>query len=1058
MALQLNVSNSLLQLADQLISNLKKPMPSVFHPHYIITQTQGMNNWLKIRIADRSGIAANVRFLKPNDIIREVYFLLGGVHQQVLSADSLQWFLFALLDDEVFKGRYPQIASYYSADDMKRIALAGKLADLFDQYQIYRPEMIKEWNAEENRRVENNWQKFLWIEAKVRMESQIPDKTRISQFIVDRLQEPFHQQRIRELLPRIDFFGISIITAYHLEVFHALAKHIDIAFHLLNPSPSIYWFDDKSEIQIARWRRKARKENQTVDLPNEGNSLLTNWGKVIQDTFGLFFSTEEFLNEYRDEGIEPEPDKLLGKIQYDIFHNLLPEERMPLSIDDLKDGSIKINACYTPVREVEVLYNYLVHLVNENPKEIKARDVVVMVSDIDAYAPYINAIFGSAPYKFPFNIADESIQNEDGILGALDAILQLNEDNFKAESVLQLLEWSYISRRFKITDKELIRKAIRAANIRFGMEGRLEDDTIYVSWENGLNRIMYGMCMLSEHEITMGEKSFYPIDIAEGEQAFELIRFTHFVKVLMQLIKAQAKERSLVEWGEYILQVVDQLLFQSEDEEDEDNHLVINYIDRINLVGENVKEKISFEVFRHNFIGNISGEKRTGNFALGGITFCSLIPMRSIPFKVVALLGLGFEQFPRKEVPSNLDLMQLDKRRGDRNTKENDKHLFLETVLSAQQHLFISYQGRSSKDNAHMPPSAVVDELVDYILSGVRIEGRMAEFYDFVIEHPLHNFSGQPQGFVNYLPVGNSVNMMKTQPDLKMDKKAIEELSIAEFLRFFRNPFEFYYNRVLNIFYREDEILLPEVEDFELDKLKEWKIKNEYLFLDRTELPVYIEKGKKTGALPLKNMSVALVDALTEGIDPVKELVAKCIEGLEARNIPVEVDIDGVHVSGVLNQVYGERMVAICFSKHFNKYVLEAYIRHLLAVASGEVIESAFVLAKDTSIYTIGKGAISQQEAIAKLSDLLCCYKEGCESPFVYYPGFEHDPVRLAKFDNAKFKKMIDDFFTNPAAPCNDRYLSNEFQNGFFDNEGVFEEYMRNSTRVISDAFRAFKL
>src|SRR5690606_33959280 len=130
----------------------------------------------------------------------------------------------------------------------------------------------------------------------------------------------------------------------------------------------------------------------------------------------------------------------------------------------------------------------------------------------------------------------------------------------------------------------------------------------------------------------------------------------------------------------------------------------------------------------------------------------------------------------------------------------------------------------------------------------------------------------------------------------------------------------------------------------------------------------------------------------------------------------------------------------------------------LVAVASGEVIGSALVLAKDTSIYTIGKGAISQQEAIAKLSDLLCCYREGCESPFVYYPGFEHDPVRLAKFDNVKFKKMIDDCFRNPAAPCNDRYLSNEFQIGICDNEGVFEEYMRNSTRVISDAFRAFKL
>src|SRR5690606_7712072 len=185
------------------------------------------------------------------------------------------------------------------------------------------------------------------------------------------------------------------------------------------------------------------------------------------------------------------------------------------------------------------------------------------------YAPYIKAIFGSAPYKFSFNIADESIKNEDGILGALEAILQLDEDNFKAEAVLQLLEWSYICRRFRITDKELIRKAVRAANIRFGMEGRLSDDTLYVSWENGLNRMMYGMCMLSEEELQVGDKGFYPIDIAEGEQAFELVRFAHFVRVLMRFVKAQSKERTLVEWGEYILEVVSQLIFQSDDEEEE---------------------------------------------------------------------------------------------------------------------------------------------------------------------------------------------------------------------------------------------------------------------------------------------------------------------------------------------------------------------------------------------------------------------------------------------------------------------------------------------------------
>src|SRR5690606_17927670 len=117
-------------------------------PHFIVTQTMGMNNWLKIQIADHLGITANCQFLKPNDIINQVYFLLDGPRENMLSADSLQWLLFGLLNDTGFKIRYPLIAQYYEGqEDIKRMALAEKLADLFDQYQIYRSEMIREWNS-----------------------------------------------------------------------------------------------------------------------------------------------------------------------------------------------------------------------------------------------------------------------------------------------------------------------------------------------------------------------------------------------------------------------------------------------------------------------------------------------------------------------------------------------------------------------------------------------------------------------------------------------------------------------------------------------------------------------------------------------------------------------------------------------------------------------------------------------------------------------------------------------------------------------------------------------
>src|SRR5690606_2547636 len=175
-------------------------------------------------------------------------------------------------------------------------------------------------------------------------------------------------------------------------------------------------------------------------------------------TFGLFFKDDSFLNEYDDSGIEPYPTTLLAKIQHDIYNNSVLEERNVISIANLNDGSVSINSCYTIVREVEVLYNYLVHLVNSRPNNLSARDIVVMVSDIDAYAPYIKGIFTSAPYKLPFSIADESMQTQNGLVGALSALFDLTEENFTAENVLQLLDWEYIKNRFALSDATLIRK------------------------------------------------------------------------------------------------------------------------------------------------------------------------------------------------------------------------------------------------------------------------------------------------------------------------------------------------------------------------------------------------------------------------------------------------------------------------------------------------------------------------------------------------------------------------------------------------------------------------
>ncbi len=1059
MSLQINGSNSLEQLAVQLSKELHSQQNHVFQPQYIVTQTQGMNNWLKIKIADNLGIVANCRFLKPNDLVNEIYYKLGSQNKQALSAGILQWVLFTLLSGKGFQDEFRKIANYYTNDDVKRMALAQKVADLFDQYQIYRPEMIREWNENVTRFDSNNgWQKYLWVKAKEILGESMPDKTVIGKYIIEALKQPEQQKKLKAQIPNIHVFGLSIITRYHVHIFYELASVVNVTFHLLNPTPAVYWFEDKSEKQLAHWRQKSKMKLSASDLQSAGNPLLTGWGRILQDTFSMFFESEEFLNQYIDvESPEPVAESLLGKIQNDIFHNSDSTGRNELSANDINDGSITINACYTTAREVEVLYNYLVHLVDQKPEALSARDIVVMVSDIDAYAPYIKAVFNSAKYKFPFTIADESFTISDNLFSALQSVLALDEDNFKTEEVLQLLDSNYIRKRFSISDLELIRKAVDKANIRFGIEGRKEDETIYVSWKNGIRRIMYGICISGEDEYMANGYATYPLDIAEGEDSFELIRFCHFAEVLISTIEERKHLRTLTEWGEYIEQVVDKLVYQAEDNSDEDYQALLRNLEKLYVLNDIVQDKISFDVFKHSFVNSFTYETRSNAFASGGITFCSLIPMRSIPFKVVALMGLNFDKFPRKETKVSFNMMEQEKRKGDRNVKENDKHLFLETILSAQQYLYISYIGRSSKDNTIMPPSVLIDELIDYIQSGVKDE-TMKVRETLVTTHPLHGFSHKyglhDKRLYSYLGEAKTSHQpAEVSKTAAAELFTFDEVSIESFISFFKNPFKAYYNNVLRIRYEQDNVLLPENEVFELDGLQSWQVKQDLLFSDLNGLSTYRNKGVAMGNLPLKNMADWVLTNTEEAVRPVKDLVSDCIGEASEESVQIELDIKATTLKGKLKRIYDGRLVFISFSKNESKYLLEAYIKHLIAIAAGHPLDLYYISSLKNRVYKMDESRRSKKSALKTLQKLMNMYKLGHEDILMFYPDFNKRPADIAAMTYEKFKVMVNKYLETESC---DAYIKKEHSFGFFNQEGVFEQYIENSEEIFGEAKELF--
>ena len=1053
MAFQLQVSNSLNQLAKSFCETLQADPPDVFQPIHIVTQTDGMNNWLKLQIADRIGIAANCNFLKPNDLINKIYFMLGGSFTQTLSADNLNWLIFKLLSEDEFIKNYPKIASYYINDeadkDVKRMALAEKVSDLFDQYQIYRPDMIQKWNDEiSSEKFIDDWQQALWTNAKKLMKDTFPDKTTIGKEIENALNKTGNGEKLKKKLPAIYLFGISLITEYHLKVFQQLANYIDINFLLLNPAPGVFWFDDKSEKQLVILKKFGKIESSAT---TEGNPLLTGWGKIIQDTFSLLFKNDDIINAYDElDGLPHLQDTLLHKIQSSIFTNELIQEEDYFSPAEIGDGSVTINSCYSAAREVESLYNYLIHLVDKKGANLSPRDIVVMVSDIDLYASYIKAIFNNAPHQLKYTIADESYASSDSISNALHAVLSLQEDNFTGEEVVRLLDASFIRKRFGINDVAAIRNVVDEANIRFGMEGDTADDSIFIGWQYGLQRIMYGICMVSNEEFVTDSniEGFFPLDIIEGNSAHEIIRFVHFADLLMDSIKERKTPKKIADWVKYAETILQSFICSEEDTIEEDYMLLLKQFESYNSITEIFTELVSYEVFMHSFLSTLSCATNKNSFAVGGITFCSLIPMRSIPFKVVALLGLNFDKFPRKENTLGFNLMDKEKRKGDRNVKENDKHLFLETVLSARDYLYISFLGQSVKDNSNIPPSTLVDELVDYIATNAQDEKNVRD--QIIIRQPLHGFSQQYQ---NNDPALYSY-LLSAKPGIKIlqEKKDVPEISFKEIrieklINFLKNPFKGYYNNVLGIYYREEESILSDTELFTLDSLQQWSLKNKLLKIDDAEDTAILKnKLLKTGLLPLKNMATVEMENLEEQITPVKTMFKALIENEDEQNILVDITIGDIQLKGNIKNIYGDKLVVVSWSKNDTKYLLEAYINYLALRASGENIKLNFISYTKNNTYPSAE--IGRTEAIEKLKELVEMYIEGHERILTFDPQFKIKTPDIGFLDKIKFQVILKARFDNYYFPCTNSYLNKEYANGFFDGEAAVQD-CNNAAKIL---------
>lgn len=908
MNVKAKVSTSLEDLVKQLANSIQILEGNVFSPVYILTPNNGIDKWLKLRIADTNGICANVSFLSFSELLEALYYGLVPKEnrKEKLSPSQFQWLIYSLLGDETFLEDNLIIKNYFQTDEditsIKRYGLSGKIARVLEQYSALLPDKLEEWenlNNLDSLVGHEKWQADLWKSLKVKYNFLIQDLDVFIE-ISKQLDTAEVVKKVSEFLPRLFAFNYYDFTPAQLSVIVTLSKHIPVELFFFSA------LDNEKEQKIV-------------------HPLLKNWAGNQRLLFKEL-SEAKIAVEYLPSSAA-NTNTLLWSFQDDLRNNRIIARNM-----DPSDGSIVVNSCFTIYREVEVLYNYLVRTIEKN-NEIGSRDIVVYCSDIHQYAPAINAIFENAPYKIPFNIVDSDEKDVSSPLMALLSLFEVDPDRLPPEAVMHLLEFPAIRRKFSIEDTSLIRRLINTANIRHGYEGEREIETNLISWRHGLDKLLLSFYMSGEglHDFEAdgyGSGEYYLLDAIEGSAVFEIVRFRYLIESLHHFLKETKTQKTLSAWIDYLRETVTFFVDVSGD-----NRLRIfdKELAKLSVVAEGNNETIPFPVIRKtldSLIDKINEDKAPND---KGITFCSSLPTRSVPFKVVALLGVNYHDFPRRNTSLSFDFTNDLPAAQGRKHLEKDKLFFLEAILSARQQLYISYIGRNAKTGAKLPPSSLVDELLDYIENTYGVEKNT-----FPIKHPLYTFNpkynGNDQRFYNYLGKTNANPLPKADVPGPNVIQQVREVTLENFLSYFKDPFKYYFNHVLGIYYRDDDNSLHEEEIFELNTLDSWKLKsgvmdNSITFQDRKTI---VEKG----LLPLHNLGKAYLDKESKDIGDLQDIFKQQTNGWLKEERPIQLQFGNILIKGICNNLYKQdniyKMVVYSISSKTERDKLIAMANYML--------------------------------------------------------------------------------------------------------------------------------
>jgi exodeoxyribonuclease V gamma subunit len=1012
---------------------LAQPQADVLAPARVVVPSQGIGRWLTLQLAREQGIAMHLEVQLPSSFVwglaRQV---LGALPEQsAFNPQAMTWRLYDWLCEPANLARAERLQRYLQgSDERRRLALAAKIADVFDQYLLYRDDWLAAWERGElcGLGADEIWQALLWQEL---TRDGHPHRARLLGELLARLHA---DAPIAGMPERLLVFGISSLPPHHLRVLEGLARHTDVVIFALNPCREA-WGEIRDVRELAR--SEVSPDDWYLDV---GHPLLASLGKQGRDFFDSLLGQIAEENGIYPQDNELADDSLLHALQQDILRlrTRAPDERLVLREDD---RSLELHIAHSPLREVEILHDQLLARFAANP-QLSPDQVVVLTPDIERYAPYIEAVFArreGAPH-IPYSLADRSLRAETPLIEAFLGLLSLPESRFAAEEILAWLEQPAIARRAGIEaeDLPLLRDWLHQAGVRWGRDAAhraaldLPADDAF-TWRQGLDRLLLGFAappqLAGDGVPLLGDS--LPLDALEGARAQLLGRLCAFVELLAGLAERLQRDRPLADWALELQGLID-LLF--DERESGDTLLLLSQACAAlgrQALDAGIERPVELALVRQQLGTALESGSGASGFLTGAVTFCTMVPMRSLPFRLVCLLGLDDGALPRRTPVAGFDLIAKRPRRGDRARRLDDRYLFLETLLSARDGLYLSYVGRDPRDNAELPPSVLVSELLEAVditaicRSDLGRDGTPAEASRpakasarITVEHPLQPFApgnfeqtGARQGFapawfraarrLAEAPTLTPPPFIERLPEPGADWLLIEP---SQLLQCFRHPARFLLEQRLGLRLADADEAIAADEPFALEGQARRGLRQ--LALQAVERGWSEEQERRiaraAGWLPPGELGHALWGKQR---GPVRAFAPRLFEARPDETpqpLLVDIELAGVRVHGWLDGVTSSGLFDWRLAAPGAWDLPGFWLRHLLLnVAATPGIARDSLLVSPAGDWQLGP----QADARALLAPWLAAYREALSEPLPFITRSSYEFAKALVTPGAKSRK-----------------------------------------------------